>query len=110
MQEILERINSIKGVRGSAIVGSDGIEILSLFRAPLQSDLISALIVSVQQLANKIVLSAECGSLAQTIVEATEGKIVIQTVDLGFLVVLADNQANLGMIRVEIQQVTSLIK
>ena len=110
MQEILEGLNTIRGVRGSAIVNSDGIEVMSLFRTPTPIDVISALIASVQQVGEKIVSNAKSGHLKQTIIEATEGKFVIQAVELGFLVVLADIQANLGMIRVEIQQVAPLIK
>ncbi len=110
MQAVLERINRIKGVKGSSIVGSDGIEIVSAFRAPVPSEFISALIVSIQQAAAKIVAAAETGSLLQTMIEATEGKFFVQVVGLGYLVVLADSQANAGLIRVEITQVSPLIK
>lgn len=110
MLTILERINQIKGVKGSSIVSPDGIEIVSHFRTPVPSDFISALIVSVQQVANKIVAKAQTGSLMQTMIEATEGKFFVQVVELGYLVVLADNQANTGLIRVEIAQVSPLIK
>jgi predicted regulator of Ras-like GTPase activity (Roadblock/LC7/MglB family) len=110
MLTVLERINQIKGVKGSSIVSPDGIEILSHFRAPVPSDLISALIVSIQQVAAKIVSKAQSGSLLQTMIEASEGKFFVQVVELGYLVVLADNQANTGLIRVEISQVVPLIK
>lgn len=110
MHAILERINQIKGVKGSCIVSPDGIEIVSLFRTPVPSELISALIVSAQQVAARIVASCEAGRLLQTFVEATEGKFFIQAVELGFLVVLADSQANTGLIRVEIAQVAPLVK
>jgi predicted regulator of Ras-like GTPase activity (Roadblock/LC7/MglB family) len=110
MLTILERINQIKGVKGSSIVSQDGIEIVSHFRTPVPSDFISALIVSVQQVANKIVSKAQTGALMQTMIEATEGKFFVQVVELGYLVVLADSQANTGLIRVEIAQVSPLIK
>ena len=61
MLTILERINQIKGVKGSSIVSPDGIEIVSHVRTPVPSDFISALIVSVQQVANKIVANAQAG-------------------------------------------------
>ena len=95
---------------GSSIVSPDGIEIVSHFRTPVPSDFISALIVSVQQVANKIVHNAQAGSLMQTMIEASEGKFFVQVVELGYLVVLADSQANTGLIRVEIAQVSPLIK
>ena len=110
MLAILERINQIKGVKGCSIVSPDGIEIVSHFRTPVSSDLISALVVSVQQVANKIVANAQAGSLMQTMIEASEGKFFVQVVELGYLVVLADSQANTGLIRVEIAQVSPLIK
>jgi predicted regulator of Ras-like GTPase activity (Roadblock/LC7/MglB family) len=110
MQTVLERINQIKGVKGSSIVGSDGIEIVSAFRTPVASDFISALVVSIQQAAAKIVSKAQSGALLQTMIEATEGKFFVQVVELGYLVVLADSQANTGLIRVEIAQVSPLIK
>ena len=74
------------------------------------SSTVSALIVSVQQVANKIVSNAQAGYLMQTMIEATEGKFFVQVVELGYLVVLADSQANTGLIRVEIAQVSPLIK
>ena len=82
MLTILERINQIKGVKGSSIVSPDGIEIVSHFRTPVPSDFISALIVSVQQVANKIVSKAQTGALMQTMIEATEGKFFVQVVEL----------------------------
>lgn len=110
MLTILERINQIKGVKGSSIVSPDGIEIVSHFRIPVPSDFISALIVSVQQVAGKIVANAQAGTLLQTMIEASEGKFFVQAVEIGYLVVLADSQANTGLIRVEIAQVGPLIK
>ena len=38
MVTILERINQIKGVKGSSIVSPDGIEIISHFRTPVPSE------------------------------------------------------------------------
>ncbi len=110
MLAILDRINQIKGVQGSSIVSLDGIEIVSRFRAAVPTELISALIASIQQVANKIVDRAQSGALLQTMIEASEGKLFVQVVELGYLVVLADNQANTGLIRVEITQVSPLIK
>lgn len=110
MLTLLERINQIKGVKGSSIVSHDGLEIVSHFRSPVPSDFISALIVSIQQVANRIVEKIEAGSLLQTMIEASEGKFFVQSVELGYLVVLADSQANTGLIRVEIAQVSPLIK
>ena len=46
----------------------------------------------------------------QTIIEASEGKFFVQVVELWYLVVLSDSQANTGLIRVEIAQVSPLIK
>ena len=110
MLTVLERINQIKGVKGSSIVSLDGIEIVSSFRTPVPSDLISALVVSIQQAAGKMVAKAQAGKLVQIIIEASEGKFFVQVVELGFLVVLADSQANTGLVRVEIAQVSPLIK
>lgn len=110
MLTLLERINQIKGVKGSSIVSHDGLEIVSHFRSPVPSDFISALIVSIQQVANRIVEKIEAGSLTQTMIEASEGKFFVQAVELGYLVVLADSQANTGLIRVEIAQVSPHIK
>ncbi len=110
MLSILERINQIKGVTGSSIVSQDGIEIISAFRRPVASELISALIVSVQQVAGKLIAQSQSGILLQTMIEASEGKFFVQVVELGYLVVLADYQANTGLIRVEISQISPLIK
>ncbi len=110
MLTLLERINQIKGVKGSSIVSHDGLEIVSHFRSPVPSDFISALIVSIQQVASRITEKIEAGNLMQTMIEASEGKFFVQAVDLGYLVVLADSQANTGLIRVEIAQVSPLIK
>lgn len=110
MLTVLERINQIKGVKGSSVVSPDGIEIVSDFRSSVPSDLISALVVSIQQVAAKMTAKAECGKLVQTMIEASEGKFFVQAVELGYLVVLADHQANTGLIRVEIAQVSPLIK
>ncbi len=110
LSSILQRLNQIKGVKGSSVVSTDGIEIVSLFRTPVASELVGALIVSAQQVADRIVEASKTGKLVQTLIEASEGKFFVQAVELGYLVVLAESQANTGLIRVEIAQVAPLIK
>ncbi len=92
------------------MVSADGIEIVSLFRTPVPSEFIGALIVSAQQMADKIIAASQSGKLIQTMIEASEGKFFVQAVELGYLVVMAESQANTGLIRVEIAQVAPLIK
>ena len=110
MQELLEKINRIKGVRGSGIASKDGIEVVSLFRSPVAFELLSALVASVQQVTEKIVDTAKDGKFQQTMIESTEGRFFIQAVELGYLIVLADAQANIGLVRVELAQVAPMIR
>ncbi len=110
VQDVLDRVNRIKGVKGCGIVSPDGIEIMSRYRVAVPADMVSALVVSARQVAERIMTSSQCGEFRQMMIEAEDGKFFIQAVELGYLVVLADRNANIGMIRVEMAQLTPLIK
>lgn len=109
MLSILKDVNQIKGVKGSSVVDPDGNEIVSHFLFPIAPERVKALVVSARRVADEIADRAHAGTLVQVILEASEGKFFVQAVELGFLVVLADSQANVGLIRVELAQTGPLI-
>lgn len=110
MYEILEELNKTQGITGSMIVGQDGIVIAADLRSGIQDETIgamaSAIATSVQKSLDKIKLTP----FRQVTVEASQGKLFLTDVGIGTLVVTAESQVNLGLVRLEIKNASNRLK
>ncbi len=109
MQKALESINRIRGVLGSALVGSDGILISAEMSDPQMADLVSALAASLADLSGKLGEACGAGEVGQILLEGETGKVLVLSVSLGWLVVLSTANVNVGLVRVEMRQAAKSI-
>jgi predicted regulator of Ras-like GTPase activity (Roadblock/LC7/MglB family) len=104
MEHVLEDLNKTPGLIGSFVVDSDGIIVVSDVAAGADAEQASALISALTNAANKSLSRLAAGTLTSAFFELDEQKVLLQATDVGHLVALAEPDANLGLLRLELRQ------
>ncbi|OPY24739.1 MAG: Roadblock/LC7 domain protein [Methanobacterium sp. PtaU1.Bin242] len=101
-ENILVDINRIKGVKDSLTAGLDGIPVGKVDKT---SSILSATTVAALGAVRELTKSVSYGDLEQLIVETRFGKIIIEECgNSHVIIVLTENNANIGMIRVMLKK------
>ncbi|HMX62588.1 MAG TPA: roadblock/LC7 domain-containing protein [Candidatus Sumerlaeota bacterium] len=103
MDRILAELNKTPGVIGSFVVAADGIIVASDFATELNDEMMGALTSSIINSTEKATKKMEQGDLVSFIVETDTNKMFFNATRSGFLVCVANPEANLGLVRVEIR-------
>lgn len=103
MYEVLAELNKTSGINGSMMVGSDGIIIAADLNNELEDDTVGALAASVIVGIKKAINRLESGTLNHVMIEAENGKVFLAENQLGILVVMAEKDVNIGLIRLEMK-------
>lgn len=104
MEKILSELNKAgSGILGSMVVGEDGIPICTDFSTPINDEMVAALVSSITNSANKVIQKLTQGEMESFIIETESNKIFLQNSRLGYLVILTNADANLGLVRVEMK-------
>ncbi len=103
MDRILNELNRVPGIKGSLIVGTDGIVIASELSDELDEEEISALASALILASDKISQKVEQGQLKSIFVETSKMRWSINRARMGFLICLSHADSNLGLIRVELR-------
>jgi len=109
MYQILEELNKTSGITGSIIVGNDGIVIASDLDTSFEDDTVGALAASITSNIQKSMDRLQQAALAQVTIEAGSGKLFFSDAGIGILVVTAESDVNIGLIRLEIKNAVSRI-
>ncbi len=102
MYDVLEELNKTSGVTGSMVVGEDGIVIAANLDANHEDETVGALASSIAAVVRKSMDRLQRDPFAQVTIEADTGKMFLADAGLGMLVVTTEEQANIGLIRLEI--------
>ena len=108
MDRILAELNKTPGVIGSFVVAADGIIVASDFATELNDEMMGALTSSIINSTEKATKKMEQGDLVSFIVETDTNKMFFNATRSGFLVCVANPEANLGLVRVEIRAAEKL--
>lgn len=103
MYEVLSELNKTPGVTGSMLVGDDGIVIASDLPSGTEDDTVGALAASITANIQKSLDRLESPPWGQVTIEAGEGKLFFTEADKGILVVMTEQQVNIGLVRLEIK-------
>jgi predicted regulator of Ras-like GTPase activity (Roadblock/LC7/MglB family) len=103
MYQILEDLNKTSGITGSMIVGNDGIVIAADLDTSFEEETIGALAASITSNIRKSMDRLQQSSLSQVTIEAASGKLFLTGGNVGILVVTAQRDVNIGLIRLEIK-------
>lgn len=105
IQKILAEFTNIEGVHTACVVGRDGFLLDSLARAGLDAEMIGAIASSGFGSAESMGNQLGQGELNMTMLEYNNGPVMFAPVGSeAFLVIVADQDTNLGWIRIAIKK------
>ncbi len=103
MYHILEGLNKTSGITGSMVVGKDGIVIAADLNTQVDEEAIGALAASITSNIEKSLERLNTSPLAQISIEADNAKMFFCDAGIGILVVIAEPDVNIGLVRLEIR-------
>ena len=110
MYNVLGDLNKTSGVKGSMLVGIDGIIIAADLDARLEDETVGAMAASIMSNVNKALERLKQQNLERVTIEADAGKIFLSDAGIGILAVVTEPQINVGLVRLEIKDAISQIK
>lgn len=109
MYNVLSDLNKTSGVRGSMLVGADGIIIAADLESQLEDETVGAMSASIVANVSKAMERLKSETPAQITVEADQGKLFLSDAGVGILTVIADKDVNIGLIRLEMKNAIAKI-
>lgn len=110
MYSVLGELNKTSGVRGSMLVGADGIIIAADLDSRLEDETVGALAASIVSNVSKSMERLNQQNADRIMIEADQGKIFLNDAGVGILAVVTDPAVNVGMVRLEIKNAISRIR
>jgi predicted regulator of Ras-like GTPase activity (Roadblock/LC7/MglB family) len=110
MYNVLGDLNKTSGVKGSMLVGNDGIIIAADLDTRLEDETVGALAASIMSNITKALERLNQENLDKVTIEADAGKIFLSDAGIGILAVITEPQINVGLVRLEIKNAVSQIK
>lgn len=110
MYQVLSELNRTPGITGSMIVGKDGIVIAADLDESLEGDTVGALAAAITANIKKSLERMKTSNLSQVTIESENAKLFFADAPVGVLVVTAETDVNLGLIRLEIKNALSQLK
>lgn len=104
MEEILEIINRGNGVLGSAILGGDGKVVAANFRECIKVEEIARFAQTVGTACEQALSAGGRGNLRRATLDGPAGRLLIYGLQEGFLAILADRAANVGLLRLSVER------
>jgi predicted regulator of Ras-like GTPase activity (Roadblock/LC7/MglB family) len=110
MYHILDELNKTPGITGSMVVGNDGIVIAADMETGFEGETVGALAASISSNIQKSLDRLRTSPLQQVTIEADDAKLFFTDAGLGILVVTAQKDVNIGLIRLEIKNAVGKLK
>lgn len=111
IQTILAEFTNIEGVHTACLVGRDGFLLDSLARAGIDAEMVAAIASSGLGSAESLGKQLGQGYLRMTMFEFENGPVMFAPVgENAFLVIVADQETNLGWIRISIKKYSTKIQ
>ncbi len=110
MYDILGELNKTSGIKGSMLVGADGIIIAADLDSNLEDETVGALAASIMSNVNKALERMKQHVPERITIEAEQGKIFLNDAGVGILAVVTEPNVNVGLIRLEIKNAIAQIK
>jgi len=109
MYNVLSELNKTSGIRGSMLVGSDGIIIAADLDTQLEDETVGAMSASIVSSVGKAMERIKSETPAQITVEAENGKLFLADAGIGILTVITEKDVNIGLVRLEVKNAISKI-
>lgn len=111
LKKLLEDFIDATGIVGAAIVNTEGLMIASRLPRDVDPSMIAAMTASLFGTSQRVANELAVGGLEQAIIEAKKGKIIACTSNSkAIIVALVSQNANIGLIMLELGKTTEKIK
>lgn len=110
IDRVLIELNKTEGIKGSMIVGKDGLVIATQLPGNIDAELVGAMASAAFGASERTISEIGMGNLEQAMIEGEHGKILMIDAGEGILVVLTDEKVNLGLIRINMKRAAEKIK
>jgi predicted regulator of Ras-like GTPase activity (Roadblock/LC7/MglB family) len=107
MHEILRRLNSVTGMRGSLVVTPDGLPIAVDLPAGMDCETTSGLTASTAKLLGDWAQQAGAGLLSLGMIEARDVRLFVSSIAWGYLIGVAEKHCPIGEARAEMRHATT---
>jgi len=104
MSDILDHLNRIEGVKGSMVVGRDGILIASDFADEINEDAVAAVSSTILSSLDGALKRLAMGQFKRFVITGSNAKVVLMKGSNTLVLVLLKKDINLGLIGVEIRE------
>jgi predicted regulator of Ras-like GTPase activity (Roadblock/LC7/MglB family) len=104
MKDVLDRLNRISGVKGSMVVGKDGIVVASDFADEVNEDAVAAVSSTILSSLDGALKRMEMGKFKRFIITGSDAKIVLVRGRNTLVLVLLRKDVNLGLVGIEIRE------
>jgi predicted regulator of Ras-like GTPase activity (Roadblock/LC7/MglB family) len=103
--QILQELIKNTGLEGVCLVSADGLPISSVLKPGMEEDRIAAMSAAILSLGERVAEELAKGALEQITIKGHDGYVILTGVgNDAVMVVLADNNAKLGLLLVEIKK------
>ena len=110
-QAALERLSRVPGVRGALIVDTDaGVPVVSELAADVDGSALAALAASLFKRTDRAIGTAAFGKLSTLQLEAEDGHVIAGDAGDLIVVAIAERQAQLGLVRLEVHRTAEALR
>ena len=102
MQEILEHLNQVAGIKGSMVVTKDGVVVSQALGPDLESITVAAVSSHMIQVASRGLAALDRGMFERFTLTSAHGRMVFVDLDVGYLVVITKMEMKLGQLLIEV--------
>lgn len=110
MRRIVEDLIRIEGVIGALLVGKDGLVIASTMLEDEDAEVLGAMAAAMYGTLSKACERIGVGTMTDSIVQAADGTIHLVEAEDILLVVIAEKQVNIGMIKIEMRRASKRVR
>jgi Uncharacterized distant relative of homeotic protein bithoraxoid len=109
--QILQELIKNAGLEGASLVSADGLPISSVLKPGMEEDRIAAMSAAILSLGERVAEELAKGALEQITIKGSNGYVILTGVGTdAVMVVLADNNAKLGLLLMEIKKAQEKLK
>ncbi len=111
LNEPLDELDNVQGIKGAAVVRRDGLLIASNLGQDINDDQVGAMTASTVGSGETASESLEMGEVNAVTIESENGKLVSTGAgEEGILTILTQGDVNMGLVKVEMEKATKKIK
>jgi len=110
VQDILDHLNQVAGIKGSMVVTKDGVVVSEALGPDLDKDTVAAVSSHMIQVSARSLTALERGMFERFTLTSAHGRMVFVDLDVGYLVVITKMEMKLGQLLIEVDSAARRIR